>query len=179
MNIEELTEEYKNKLDELQKEYKEKVKELEGTKKLEEEKAFIKTGQEYFYIDNYYYEVYKSRNYNCEDDRIRIKIGNYYPFTNKNKEEVLKKVLLIARRKKLQSQIEMFARFNNDKEINWDMQNQVKYFLFISSKDIVIANTLISRNLNTTYFSSHAVAQKALDKFGDRIRELYLDVEEQ
>ena len=178
MNIEELTEEYKNKLDELQKEYKEKVKELEGTKKLEEEKAFIKTGQEYFYIDNYYYEVYKSRNYNCEDDRIRIKIGNYYPFTNKNKEEVLKKVLLIARRKKLQSQIEMFARLNNAEKIDWD-NNKENWFIYIDYEDnhIGIDRTYHYRELNATYFSSEQVAQKAYEKFKDRIRELYINVE--
>ena len=41
MNIEELTEEYKNKIDELMNEYNNKVKELEGTK----EEPFIKEGQ--------------------------------------------------------------------------------------------------------------------------------------
>ena len=172
MNIEELTEEYKNKLDELQKEYKEKVKELEENK----EEPFIKEKQDYFYIDGCF-DIQESKYYNHKVEIKRIELGNCYPYTEENKEKVYKEVKLIAERRKLQSEMEMFARFNNDKEINWDMQNQVKYFLFISSKDIVIANTLISRNLNTTYFSSYAVAQKAYEKFKDRIKELYIDTE--
>ena len=49
MNIIKLNEEYKNKMDALMEEYKEKIK--EATKK---EEPFIKKGQRYFTINNYF-----------------------------------------------------------------------------------------------------------------------------
>ena len=120
MNIEELTEKYKNKIDVLMKEYNNKLNELEETK----EKS------------------------------------------------------LIIERRKLQSQIEMFAKLNNKEKINWD-NNQENWFIYIDYDDnhVGIDKTYNYRGLNATYFSSYAVAQKALEKFGDRIKELYIDTE--
>ena len=175
MNIEELNKEYKDKMDELMKEYKEKVKELEGTK----EKPFIKKCQSYFYISNYF-NIHETINYNYEDDIERRKIGNCYPFTEGNKDKVFEEVKLIAERRKLQSEMEMFARLNNEEEIDWRNDNQLKWHLYVDCKrnNIITTCEYKIRVLNTVYFTSKKIVQKALDKFGDRIKELYLDVEE-
>ena len=116
MNIEELTEEYKNKLDELQKEYIEKINKLQETKKLEEE-PFIKEGQNYYYIDGRFH-VFKYKYNNDIHDNNFISVGNCYPFTDETNVKVLKEVSLIAERRKLQSEMEMFARLNNKEELD-------------------------------------------------------------
>ena len=174
MNIEELTEEYKNKLDELMNEYNNKVKELEETK----EKPFIKKCQSYFYISNYF-NIHETINYNYEDDIERRKIGNCYPFTEGNKDKVFEEVKLIAERRKLQSEMEMFARLNNDCDIDWNNYNQLKWHLYVDCKrnNIITTCEYKIRVLNTVYFTSKEIAQKALEKFGDRIKELYIDME--
>ena len=174
MNIEELNKEYKDKMDELMKEYKEKVKELEETK----EKPFIKKCQRYFHISNYF-NIHESINYNYEDDIERIKIGNCYPFTEGNKDKVFEKVKLIAERRKLQSEMEMFARQNNTEKIDWNNNKQTKWNIYIDYDDnnIGIDSTCYYRDMNTVDFTSKEIAEKALDKFKDRIRELYIDTE--
>lgn len=175
MNIEELNLEYKNKMDKLLEEYKAKVKEV--TKK---EEPFIKKGQRYFAINNHF-NILTTKNYCCEDDKERIQIGNCYPFIEGNKDKVLKEVNLIAERRKLQSEMEMFARQNNTEKIDWS-NNKEKWFIYIDYDDnhVGIDKTYNYRELiNGTYFTSKEIAEKALDKFKDRIRELYLDVEEQ
>ena len=175
MNIEELNLEYKNKMDALMEEYKEKAKKL-----VEEEEPFIKKGQGYFIID----KDFKIDRLNYDGDSIDRELldnGNMFPYTEETEDKIKKEVKLIAERKKLQSQMEMFARLNNDCEIDWNDRGKGKYYLFIDHRrnDIKKAWTFGDRHLNTTYFTSKEVAQKALEKFGDRIRKLYLDVEEQ
>ena len=168
MNIEELNLEYKNKMDALMEEYKTKVKELT------EEEPFIKEGQRYFTIDNWF-RILATKNYDCEDDAERIQIGDCYPFTDETKDEVFKEVSFIAERRKLQSEMEMFARQNNDGEIDWNNDEQMKWFLYIDCGEITISLTYHHRELNVIYFTSDEITKKALEKFGDRIRELYID----
>ena len=175
MNIEELTEEYKNKLDELMNEYNNKVKELEGTK----EEPFIKEGQGYFCI-RADFTVSNTDDYSNDSfDKIMLGCGNCYPYTDDNYEEVFEEVKLIAERRKLQSEMEQFARLNNEEEIDWNDRGKGKYYLFIDHRrnDIKKAWTFGDRHLNTTYFTSKEISQKALDKYGDRIKELYIDME--
>lgn len=174
MNIEELNLEYKNKMDALMEEYKEKAKKL-----VEEEEPFIKEGQEYFTINSlfgiekfsYAYDRY---------DKIFLKSGNMFPYTDETKDKIKKEVKLIAERRKLQSEMEQFARQNNEEEIDWNDDDQLKWCLYIRHNEIIIdIGVNYCRELNATYFSSVEIAKKALEKFGDRIKQLYLDVEEQ
>lgn len=175
MNIEELNKEYKNKMDILMNEYKEKVKELEGTK----EEPFIQEKQNYFYIDECF-DIHESKYYSHKVEIKRIELGNCYPFTDGNKDKVFEEVELIAERRKLQSEMEMFARQNNEEEIDWNNYNQIKWYLYVDCKrnNIITTCTYIIRVLNTVYFTSEKIVQKALEKFSDRIKKLYLDVEE-
>ena len=177
MNIEELNKEYKDKMDELMKAYKEKVKELEGTK----EEPFIKEGQGYFCIRADFTVLNIDDYSNGSFDKIMLGCGNCYPYTDDNYEEVFEEVKLIAERRKLQSEMEQFARLNNEEEIDWSNDNQLKWHWYVDCKrnNIITTCTYKIRVLNTVYFTSEKIVQKALDKFGDRIRKLYLDVEEQ
>ena len=174
MNIIKLNEEYKNKMDILMNEYKEKVKELEGTK----EEPFIKEKQNYFYIDECF-DIHESKYYNHKVEIKRIELGNCYPFTDGNKDKVFEEVELIAERRKLQSEMEMFARQNNEEEIDWSNDNQLKWHWYVDCKrnNIITTCTYKIRVLNTVYFTSKEIAEKALDKFGDRIKELYIEEE--
>ena len=172
-NIKELNLEYKNKMDALMEEYKAKVKEV--TKK---EEPFIKKGQRYFAINDYF-NILTTKNFGCKDDEERIKTGNCYPFIDENKEKVQREVNLIAERRKLQSEMEQFARLNNEEEIDWN-NNKEKWFIYIDYDDnhVGIDKTYSYRELaNCTYFTSKEITQKALDKFKDRIRVLYIDTE--
>lgn len=173
MNIEKLNEEYKNKMDKLLEEYKDKIKEVTEV----EEEPFIKKGQKYFTIDNWF-RILATKNYDCEDDAERIQIGDCYPFTDETKDEVFKEVSFIAERRKLQSEMEMFARQNNEEEIDWSDGSQPKWCLWINSNELQADYIYDCRELNTTYFTSKELAEKALEKFGDRIRELYIDNKE-
>ena len=174
MNIEELNLEYKNKMDKLMEEYKAKVKEV--TKK---EEPFIEKGQEYFCIDSTGFVCSNIYSNNLIHQR-HLNIGNCFPYTEKNKEQVEKEVTLIAERRKLQLEMEMFARLNNEEKIDWSNGNQLKWHLYVDCKrnNIITTCTYKIRVLNTVYFTSKEIAEKALEKFGDRIKQLYLDVEE-
>ena len=174
MNIEELNKEYKNKMDKLLEEYEAKVKEVK-----KKEEPFMEKGQKYFCIDSTEFVCSNIYSNNLIHQR-RLNIGNCFPYTEKNKEQVEKEVKLIAERRKLQSEMEMFARLNNDCEIDWNNTEQYKWSLYIdyAKNEIMIYWAPNCRDLNNIYFTSEEIAQKALEKFSDRIRELYLDVEE-
>ena len=176
MNIIKLNEEYKNKMDILMNEYKEKVKELEGTK----EEPFIKEGQGYFCIRADFTVLNIDDYSNGSFDKIMLGCGNCYPYTDDNYEEVFEEVKLIAERRKLQSEMEQFARQNNEGKIDWNDGRQDKYYLYIdyTENNIRKGYALSSRHFNTVYFTSEETAKKALEKFGDRIKKLYLDAEE-
>lgn len=177
MNIEQLNLEYKNKMDKLMEEYKAKVKEV--TKK---EEPFIKKGQGYFYI-NGSGGICNNMWTNHPIDQQLLDFGNCFPYTEETKGQVEKEVILIAEKRKLQSEMEMFAKLNNEEEIDWNDDDQLKWCLYIRHNEIIIDYIGIGvdyyRGFNTTYFSSLRIAKKALEKFGYRIRKLYIDIEEE
>lgn len=174
MNIEQLNLEYKNKMDKLMEEYKAKVKEIE-----KKEEPFIKKGQGYFYI-NGSGGICNNMWTNHLIDQQLLDFGNCFPYTEETKGQVEKEVILIAERRKLQSQMEQFARLNNDYKIDWSNTEQYKWSLYINyaKNEIRIEWTSNCRDLNNIYFTSKEIAKKALEKFGDRIKKLYLDAEE-
>ena len=67
-------------------------------------------------------------------------IGNCYPYTEDDEDEVFEKVSLIAERRKLQSEMELFARMNNEYEIDWNDEEQLKWYMYINDDDLDISN---------------------------------------
>lgn len=136
--------------------------------------SFIEDGQCYYYI-SYKFNVENMIFRGDSFDEELLDYGNIYPYNDENQEKVFSDVKLIADKRKLQSQIEHFARENNDKEINWN-DGQEKYFLCIdeNSKKVEISFILHTNCLNNVYFSSFEMAQKAKEKFEEEIERLYL-----
>lgn len=137
--------------------------------------SFIKKGQYYYFINS---------NFNIGDyyfnenrfDILQLECVNMYPYTSENKIEVYNKVELIADKRKLQSKMEQFARDNNEYEIDWNDDNEPKYYLFIehNSNEIGIDFNYSLERMNTIYFTSYKIAEKAKEEFGKEILRLYL-----
>lgn len=158
---------------------KAKIKELENELKkckLNNKKPFIELNQGYFYIDSTFEPRDLLYSEDCFNEELK-EYGNMYPYTKENKDEVLEKVKLIAERNKLKSKMEQFAMLNNEIEIDWNDREQWKWYLYVSNdlKSVEIASVATGRHMNTTYFSSKEIAEKALERFKYTIEELYLD----
>ncbi len=142
----------------------------------EYKEPFIKMDQGYFYIDNYL-GVNNSIYVNNREDNDRLSIGNVYPYTKDNKEEVHKQVQLEVDRLKLKIDMCVFAKCNNKDEIDWHDKEQNKYCLNIDYNGGIayIDQCWRFRCMNDVYFSSEEIAEKAFEKFKDRIEKLYID----
>ena len=70
--------------------------------------------------------------------------------------------------------MELFARMNNEYEIDWNDEEQLKWYMYIND-DLDISNVYNIIDINQTYFSSRGVCLKALNKFEGRIKKLYLN----
>ena len=142
-------------------------------------KEDLKYGDKYFYLNVFNIINETTFKNSMQDDRL-IEVNNCYPYTQENEEEVLKEVILIRDRKKLKADMEIFARENNTEKIDWNDFKQRKYHLFVSykQKEILIEYMYGYRYEEMTYYTSREVADRALEKFGQRLKELYIDVEE-
>ena len=175
----EVNEDFISNLERENEELKAKIEELEKSINKQEDKKeepFIREGQGYVTI-NKLFGIYEF-NYDSDIfDRELLNNGNMFPYTEENKEQVRKEVKLTAERKKLQSQMEMFARQNNEEEIDWSNSGQMKWYLYIdyAENDIREGLTFGIRHFNTTYFTSQEILKKALEKFKDEIKRLYID----
>ena len=175
----EVNEDFISNLERENEELKAKIETLEKSINKQEDKKeepFIREGQGYFTIN----KLFGIDEFNYDSDifdRELLNNGNMFPYTEENKEQVEKEAKLIAERRKLQSEMEMFARQNNEEEIDWNNSEQVKWYLYLTHKENEIRKgcTWDIRHFNTVYFTSEEIAQKALDNFGDRIRELCID----
>ena len=165
--IKELQQEYINKISNITKEYEDKIKEIEEKEKDEER---------YFYIDSEG-KIIESDFSNLGEAKRRHKIGNFYPFTEENRNKVHKEVDLIIKRQILQADLRRFAKENNTEEIDWNSCSQSKYFINIhttTQKMEVCWYNFHQRVGDIVYFTSKEICKKAIEKFGDRIKELYL-----
>lgn len=171
--IKELQQEYIDKISNITKEYEDKVKELEEKKK---ELNNIKMGQKFFYIssDGSIYETFYQ---GIIFDKRLYRIGNCFPFTKENRNEVYKEVESIVKRQLLQADLRRFAKENNTEEIDWNNCNQSKYFININTTTQEMEAfwyNFSQRVGDIVYFTSQEICEKAIEKFGDRIKELYL-----
>lgn len=177
--MEQLMAQFTKEMEEMKSNYQAKFDKLKEEIEQEKEKGnkpFIKEGQGYYSIKNNFEVGYYNYEGNEYENNL-ISIGNCYPYTEDDEDEVFEKVSLIAERRKLQSEMELFARLNDKGEIDWNNIAQQKWYLYIRHRNnkITLEYTYDCRELNTTYFTSKEVAQKALEKFKDEIKRLYLN----
>ena len=142
----------------------------------EYKEPFVKMDQGYFYIDNYL-GVNNSIYVNNREDNDRLSIGNVYPYTKDNKEEVHKQVQLEVDRLKLRIDMRVFAKCNNNKNLGFEDTNKYKYYITVDhfNNNIKIDEVVWIEYFDHVFFTSYEVAKKALEKFKDRIKKLYID----
>jgi hypothetical protein len=77
----------------------------------------------------------------------------------------------------LRAEMETFAEENNN-EIDWN-EDYRKYYIYYNYIDekLDISNISINRDTFQIYFSSEAIAQEAISKFGDRIKKYLFNIE--
>lgn len=126
-------------------------------------------GDEYYGIDSSGPIAYTW--YDDMTDNYCYAIGNCF----KTKEEadfMVEKLKVIA-------ELKRFAEEHNT-EINWNEDNQFKYFLYYNyvTSDIFVGDNQFSKRA-ITYFSSKEIAHKAIDAIGaDRLKKYYFEVKE-
>ena len=120
---------------------------------------------------NKYYSIFESRislntDSNHEIDNKLFSTANY--FNNKEYAEY------IAFKETLTRRMDKFAWEHNAKAMNWDDNWSTKYCIIFSHID----NELIVRGAsmymsNNVYFTSHEIAEKAMEEFKDDLIKLY------
>lgn len=155
---------------------KRKAKELEHNKKqletqiqkITEESEFLKSQR--FYLNALGY-IENIPNYSHENtvDRMRF-IGNYFETVEEAEKE--------SKKRDLKNEIREFAKGRNgDWKPDWQNNMQCKYYLTIvnEQKMSISANYYLNFIHEFCYFKNCSDAQKAIELFGDRILELYVD----
>lgn len=143
---------------------------LEGkTEKDLEMKYSYKNGDEYWFIfDNGHIDIdcWEGHATDCD----RFKIGNAYPT-----EEA---ALLEAKRRNLLTRFRAFRdECNGDWKADWSKQD-MKYFLSYSQKfDVIHTESICIRERFNLfgYFKNLKDAEKAIELFGDEIKELFVE----
>lgn len=81
----------------------------------------------------------------------------------------------ISNQQNLIREMDKFSKENGGNEIDWEDRYQQKYVVFYNhaDKEVQWVSVTDRRDIGGVYFISGEIAQKAIDKFGDRIKELY------
>jgi hypothetical protein len=142
-------------------------------------KANFKYGEVYYYLADDG-EVDSDR-WGCSELDINRLVRRNAFRTEKEAQFKAEKDLLIA-------EIETFAEEENDK-IDWSDFYQGKYYIYsdfyqgkyyiyldYSDNQLSIRDVELNRDTFQIYFSSKEIAQKAIDKFGDRIKKYLFNI---
>lgn len=133
-----------------------------------EMKCPYKQGDEYWCLYSYG-AIYSSFWSGTWEDKDRFNSGNTFPTKEAAKLE--------ARRRKLLTRFRAFRdECNGDWKFNWDDTLDNKYFLKIRNGDFSIDYYVETNMFHTFgYFKNAQDAQRAIDLFGDKIKELFVD----
>lgn len=162
------------KLDTLKKQTADLEAKLKGMKaeidRLEngwEMKCPYKYGDEYYYLSSNG-KIYDDGWDNLSDDVARLENGNIFP-TEKAAELELKRRNLLTRFNAFRDEC------NGDWKFNWYDTLDNKYFLKIRNGDFSIDYYVETNMFHTFgYFKNAQDAQRAIDLFGDEIKELFV-----
>lgn len=175
---EEVTVTTQERLDEIRKEHEEltkKIVELEEQLHKENEKKKWWTPEdrdEYYYTTNYG-EVL-STYYSTDDslDSKKIKTLNCFQTRKKAEREAFE---ILLRR-----ELKKFAFENNEGEIDWNDLNMSKYTILYNhnykinhADELLIDDWTFRQHCGVVYFTSEDIAQKALEKFKDKLIRYY------
>ena len=135
-------------------------------------KCPYKYGDEYWFIfDNGHIDIDCWEGHATDFDRF--KTGNAYP-TEETAE-------LEAKRRNLLTRFKAFRdECNGDWQINWN-KNEAKYYLYKSNMtdDILCNDIYFYETFNLFgYFKNEEDAERAIELFGDEIKELFVENEE-
>lgn len=137
-----------------------------------EMKCPYKDGEKTWVIYSYG-DVDSSFWFHSSEDNARFKSGNI--FTTKQAAE------LEAKRRKLLTRFRAFRdECNNGWKPDWNDVTHKKYYVFYSEikKDVCVTYIVLDKRFHTFgYFKNGDDAYKAIELFGDEIKELFVDCE--
>lgn len=124
-------------------------------------------GEQYFYI-NERGEVDSFYNHNSKSDKMCYLIGNYFKTEEEAKLEVEKL--------KIVTELKRMAKAWNTCEIDWEDEQQLKYYLRYSSEGICWASTSLLQT-GTIYFTDKEDCKAAIELIGEeRLKKYYFGV---
>lgn len=165
MKIKELLEKYGDvKINE------EKEKEIKKLLGIKENKKWVPNHEEdYFFVSDTLEALYDTW-MGSYIDTCRYFKNNCFK-TQKEAEFRLEQI-------KVYNELKNFAIENND-EIDWKNDQQNKYYMYFKCSDILIYDTLTSKDIGQIYFSTRELAEQAIKTVGeDRIKKYLFGVEE-
>lgn len=120
--------------------------------------------------DRYYsifgLKIHSDTDNNFEFDNELFSKANY--FNNKEYAEYIDFKETLMRR------LDRFAWEHNAKAMNWDDSCSAKYYIeFSNTRDELIIDWDCSYQSNNIYFTSHGIAEKAIEEFKDDLIKLY------
>ena len=126
-------------------------------------------GEQYFYI-NERGEVDSLYNHNLKYDKMCYLIGNYF----KTEEEAE----FEGERLKVNAELKRMAKAWNTCEIDWEDEQQLKYYLRYSSEGISWASTSLLQT-GTIYFTDKEACKAAIAFIGEeRLKKYYFGVKQ-
>ena len=137
--------------------------EFEEIKEMKNPYKRVEYGTDFYYISAL--KIHSDKESNHETDNKLSNIANYF-----NNKEYTK---YIAFKETLMRKMDRFAWENNAKAIDWG-NGFTKYYIIFNHID----NELIVRGAsmymsNNIYFTSHEIAEKAIEEFKDNLIKLY------
>lgn len=126
----------------------------------------------------YYYTIFSDGYIDrpCENnhstDDLRYKLGNYFKTPEEVKFELEKRLVY--------QELKDYAMEHNNGEIDWDDENQYKYYIFYTNRSgiLLIDWCKIRNNMCGIYFTSKQIAQNAIETIGeDRIKKYIFGID--
>nr|DAT71101.1 MAG TPA: Protein of unknown function (DUF2829) [Caudoviricetes sp.] len=116
--------------------------------------------------------------YDAEDtyyDNSRMSIGNYFQ-TEQQAEFMIEKLKVIH-------ELKIFAVENNEEEIDWNNDDQKKFFLYYNcmANEVSVDWVPYIKDIPfNVYFTGKSIAEKSIDAIGiERLKKYYFEVEEE
>nr|DAQ02549.1 MAG TPA: hypothetical protein [Caudoviricetes sp.] len=157
-------------------ELKEQAKELEFNKRQMEKRLYeieLKIAElkdQRYYLNAYGGISFVPKFFDEKSVKRMKQQGNFFETTEEAEKE--------SKKRDLKNEIREFAKGRNgDWQLDWENNMQCKYYLIIVNKQkmSISANYYLDFIPEFCYFKNSSDAQKAIELFGDRILELYVD----